>query len=101
MVHKVWGQTNPPSGLGRIPVHFLALIIYVMSHHALPRVSFHLRTRQEYFFHDKESFGMLKTGFGGTWYSTFFGTPSVDFFWEMGQNGESDQLLGRLTPFLL
>jgi hypothetical protein len=80
MVHKVWGQTAPPSGLGSIAVHFLALSIYVMSHHALPRVSFHLKTRQEYFFYDDESFGMLKTGFGGTWYSALFGTPFADFF---------------------
>jgi len=30
----------------------------------------HFKTRQEYFFYDKESYGMLKTGFGGTWFST-------------------------------
>ena len=48
--------------------------------HTLPRVSFHLKTRQEYFFYDEESFGMLKTGFGGTWYSTLFGAPFADFF---------------------
>jgi len=53
--------------------------IYVMSHHALPRVSFQLKTRQEYFLYNMESFGMLKTGFGGTWYSTLFGTPFADF----------------------
>jgi hypothetical protein len=52
MLHKVWGQTDPSSGLGRISDHFLALTIYVMSHHALPRVSFHLKTRQKYFFYD-------------------------------------------------
>ena len=50
-----------------------------MSHHALPRVSFHLKTRQEYLFYDEESFGMPKTGFGGTWYSTLFGTPLLIF----------------------
>jgi hypothetical protein len=60
MVHKVWGQTNPPSGLGRIPVHFLALIIYVFNHYALPRASSHLKSPQEYFFYNEESFGMLK-----------------------------------------
>jgi len=47
--------------------------------HTLPRVSFHLKTRQEYFFYDEESFGMLKTGFGGTWYSPFL-TPLMLFF---------------------
>ena len=51
-----------------------------MSHHALPRVSIHLKTRQEYFFYDEESFGMLKTGFGGTWSSTLLGTPFADFW---------------------
>jgi hypothetical protein len=50
-----------------------------MSHHALPRVSSHLKTRQEHFFYDEESFRMLKTGFDGTWYSTLFGTPFADF----------------------
>jgi len=100
MVHKVWGQTAPPSGLGR--THFLALNIYVMSHHALPRVSFHLKTRQEYFFYIQESFGMLETGFGGTWYSTLFGTPFADFLKrKMGQNGVPGQLLLRFAPFLL
>ena len=73
------GLNGPPSGLGRISVHFLALNVYVMSHHALPRVSFHLKTREEYSFYDEESFDMLKTGFGGTWYSTLFGTPFADF----------------------
>jgi hypothetical protein len=59
-----------PSGLGRNPVQILALNVYVLSHHILPRASFHLETRQEYFFYDQESFDMLKTGFGGTWFST-------------------------------
>jgi hypothetical protein len=49
-----------------------------MSHHALPRVSFHLKTRQEYFLNNEESFEMLNTGFGGTWYSTLFGTPFAE-----------------------
>jgi hypothetical protein len=52
-----------------------------MSHHALPRVSIHLKTRQEYFFYDEESFGMLKTGFGGTWSSTLLGTPFAEWKW--------------------
>jgi hypothetical protein len=92
-----------PSGLGRNPVQNLALNVYVLSHHTLPRVSFHLKTRQEYFFYDEESFGMLKTGFGGTWYSTFFGNLFADAFFlsEMGQNGVSGQLLLRFAPFLL
>ena len=34
MVHKVWGQTDPPSGLDRI--HFLALNVHVMSHTLYP-----------------------------------------------------------------
>jgi hypothetical protein len=37
-------------------------------------------SRQEYFFYDQESFDTLKTGFGGTWFSTFFGTPFADYF---------------------
>ena len=51
-----------------------------MSHYALPRVSFHLKTRQDYFIHDEGSFGMLKTGFGGTWYFTLFGTLFAGFY---------------------
>jgi len=53
-----------PSGLGRNPVQILALNVYVVSHHTLPRASFHLKTRQGYFFYDQESFDMLKTRFG-------------------------------------
>ena len=30
-------------------------------------------------FYDQESFGMLKTGFGETWFSTLFDTPFADF----------------------
>jgi hypothetical protein len=61
----------------------LALNVYVLSHHTLPRAFFHLKTRQEYYFYD-ELFDMLKTGFGGTWFSTLFGTPFADFSREMG-----------------
>ena len=69
-----------PSGLGGNPVQILALNVYVLSHHTLPRASFHLKIRHEYFFCDQGSFDMLKTGFGGTWFSTLFGTPFADFF---------------------
>jgi hypothetical protein len=31
------------------------------------------------FFYDQESFDTLKTGFGGTWFSTLFGTPFAEF----------------------
>jgi hypothetical protein len=72
-----------PSGLGRNPVQILALYhlvnVYVLSHHTLPRASFHLKTQQEYFIYDQESFDMLKTRFGGTWISTLFGTPFAGF----------------------
>jgi hypothetical protein len=44
---------------------------------------------------------MLKSGFGGTWLSTLFGTPFAVFLREMGQNGVPDQLLLRFAPFLL
>jgi len=30
--------------------------------------------------YDLESFHVLKTGFGGTWFFTLFGTPFADFF---------------------
>ena len=90
-----------PSGLGRNPVQNLALDVYVLSHHTLPRASFHLKTQQEYFFYDEESFDMLKTRFGGTWFSTLFGTPVADYLRELGQNGVPDQLLLRFAPFLL
>jgi hypothetical protein len=80
MFHEVCGQMDYPSGLGRNPAQILALNVYVLSHHTLPRASFHLKTRQEYFFYDQESLDMLKTGFGGTWFSTLFGTPNADFF---------------------
>jgi len=80
MNHEVWGQMDYPSGLGGNPVQILALNVYVLSHHTLPRASFHLKIRHEYFFCDQGSFDMLKTGFGGTWFSTLFGTPFADFF---------------------
>jgi len=69
-----------PSGLGRNPVQVLALNVYVLSHHTLPRAFIHLKTRQEYFFYYQELSDMLKTGFGGFWFSTLFGTPFADFF---------------------
>jgi hypothetical protein len=36
--------------MGKIPLQILALDVYVLSHHTLPSASFHLKTRQEYFF---------------------------------------------------
>ena len=68
-----------PSGLGRNLVRILALNVYVLSHHTLPRAFIHLKTRQEYFFYYQELSDMLKTGFGGFWFSTLFGTPFADF----------------------
>jgi hypothetical protein len=67
-------------GLGRNPVQILALNAYVLSHHALPRASFYLKTRHKYFFYNQKSFNMQKTGFGGTWFSTLFGTHFADSF---------------------
>ena len=93
MVHKVWGH---PSGLDRNPVQILALIVYVLSHHTLPRASFHLQTRHEYFFNDYESFDMLKLGF-----PPILAPLLLIFQKEMGQNGVPGQLLLRFAPFLL
>jgi len=53
-----------PSGLCRNPVQNLALNVFVLSHHTLPRASFHLKTRQEYFLYDEELFDTLITGLG-------------------------------------
>jgi hypothetical protein len=38
-----------PSGLGRNPIKKLALNVNVLSRHTLPRASYQLKTRQEYF----------------------------------------------------
>jgi hypothetical protein len=65
-----------PSGLGRNPVQILALNVYVLSHHTLGL--FHLKTQQEYLLYDQESLDTLKTGFGGSRYSTLFGIPHAD-----------------------
>jgi hypothetical protein len=73
--YKAQGKMALPSGLGRISVQILALRFHILGHSTLTRASFHLKTRQEYFLHDKESFGMLKSRYGGTWFSTLFGTP--------------------------
>ena len=81
MVPKVWGQMGSPSGLGRISVQILALKVSVLNHHAPPRASFHLKTQQEHFFNDQESFEMLKAEFGGTWFSALFGTPYAKGKW--------------------
>jgi hypothetical protein len=48
-----------PSGLGRNLVQILALNVYVLSHHNLPRASFHFKIRQEYFFYDQKSLDIL------------------------------------------
>jgi hypothetical protein len=61
MVHKVSGKIALPNGLGRISVQILAIRFHVLGQSTLIRASFHLKTRQEYFLKDKESFGMLKT----------------------------------------
>jgi len=93
MVHKVWGH---PSGLDRNPVQILALIVYVLSHHTLPRASFHLKKRPKYLFYDQESFDMLKLGF-----PPILAPLLLIFQKEMGQNGVPGQLLLRFAPFLL
>ena len=101
MVYKAWGQKDHPSGLDRNPVQILALIVYVLSHHALLRASFHLKSRQEYFFHDQESFDMLKTGLVELGFPPFLAPLLLIFIREMGQNGVPGQLLLRFAPFLL
>ena len=95
-----------PNGLGRISVQILALRFHVLSHHTLHRASFYLKIGQEYFLHNEESFGMLKTRFGGT--RSLFGIPGLFlaslllfFLREMGQNGVSGQVLFCFAPFLL
>jgi hypothetical protein len=55
-----------PNGLGRISVQILALRFHVLGHSTLTRASLYLKTRQKYFLHNEELFGMLKIGFGGT-----------------------------------
>ena len=46
---------------------------------------------------------MLKTGFGGTWYSTLFGTPYAEIFKGNGPKCYlvPGQLLLRFAPYLL
>jgi hypothetical protein len=89
-----------PNGLGRISVQILALRFHILGQSTLTEASFHIKTRQKYFLHDEESFGMLKTRFGGTWFSTLFGIPYAVFSREMGQNGVPGQVLLRFAPFL-
>jgi len=76
-----------PNGLGRISIQILALRIHVLGHSTLTRASFHLKTRQEYFLHDEESFWVLKTRFGWTWFSTHFGTPFAIFLGKWAKIG--------------
>ena len=40
MVHEVWGQKDPPSGLDRNPVQILALSFHITGHHAPSRTPF-------------------------------------------------------------
>jgi hypothetical protein len=101
MVLKDWGQKDHPSGLDRNSVQILALDVYVLSHHTLPRASFHLKTRQEYFFYDQESFGMLKLDMVELGFLPFL-APLVLIIWRgKGRNGVPGQLLVRFAPFLL
>ena len=55
---------GPPQWSGQDINSFFG--IYILSHHAYPRASLHLKTQKEYFFCDEESIGMLKTGLGGS-----------------------------------
>jgi hypothetical protein len=100
MVHKVWGQTDPPSCLGRISVHFLALEIYVKSTTLYSGSFFTSKHDRSISFIMRNRLGCWKTDYGGTWYSTLFGTPFADISREMGQNGVPGQLLLRFAPFL-
>jgi hypothetical protein len=69
-----------PSGLDSNPVQILALNVYVLSHHTLPRASFHLKTRQEYFFYENNRVVCWKPDLiKWFWFSTHFGTPFADF----------------------
>jgi hypothetical protein len=101
MVHEVWGQKDQPSGRDRNLVQNLALSFHITGHHDPTRASFHPRLRQEDFLYDTISSWVLKSRFGEAWLSTFLAPLLLIFFREMGQNGVSDQLLGRRTLFLL
>ena len=72
----MFGPKGPPQWSGQNPAQILVLDVYVLSHHTLPRASFHLKTRQGYFVMIRNC---LTCGFGGTWFSTLLGTPYADF----------------------
>jgi len=88
MSHKVWGQSDHPSGLGGIPVQILALSFHILGHHSPNRASFHPITRWQHFLYDTKSSWVLnvylvEVGFPPFWHP---------FCWfslrEMGQNGD-------------
>jgi hypothetical protein len=95
MVHKVWGQSDHPSGLGGIPVQILALSFHILGHHSPTRTPFHPKTRWQYL----KKRGAKKVEIQPS-PDLLFKTQD-DLVREMGQDGVSDQLLGRFAPFLL
>jgi len=80
MVHKVWGQLDHPSGLGRILVQILALSSHITGHHAPSRASFHPKTRQENFLYHYAPAWLLKSRFGEGWFSTFLAPLLLIFY---------------------
>ena len=82
-------------------VQTLALRFHVLGHSILTRASFHLKTRQKYFLHSKESFGVLTTRFDGTWLFALFGTPFAEFKKGNGPNWGTWPITAPFRPIFV
>jgi len=80
MVHKVWGQSDHPSGLGGISVQILAMSFHILGHHSPTRASSHPKTRWQHLLCDTKSSWVLKSRFGEGWLSTFWAPLVLIFF---------------------
>jgi len=80
MVHKIWGQSDHPSGLGGIPVQILALSFHILGHHSPTKASFHPKTRWQHSLYDTKLSWVLKSRFGEGWFSTFLAPLLLIFF---------------------
>ena len=71
----------------------------IIGHYSPTRAYFHPKTRGQHFLYNTKLSWVFKSRSGEDWFSSFLAPLLLIFLREMGQNGVSDQLLGRFTLF--
>ena len=101
MVHKVWGPSGHPSGLGGIPVQILALSFHILGHHSPTRAPVHPKTRQEDLLYYTNSSWVLKSRSGEGWFSTFLAPLLLIFSKGNGPKWSIWPTTGSLCPIFV